>query len=110
MAFRLLAQPLRGASAPMGARTYAHMSYLDPKKTKITIGVDGVPTEHHIYGHKIGTREIVGYGWNGLPSYADRVEFPFPAIRWREDGPNFTVSVGHFMSSDLISISRATLD
>ncbi|XP_056642916.1 cytochrome c oxidase subunit 4 isoform 1, mitochondrial-like [Diorhabda carinulata] len=32
----------------------------------------------------IGKREIVGYGFNGEPSYADRADFPLPAIRWKE--------------------------
>lgn len=50
-----------------------------------------MPTEHHIYGTQIGTREIVGFGWNGLPSYADRSDFPLPAIRWREETPEITV-------------------
>lgn len=54
---------------------------------------DGMPTEHHIYGTQIGTREIVGFGWNGLPSYADRSDFPLPAIRWREETPEITVII-----------------
>ena len=33
---------------------------------------------------KIGKREIVGYGWNGTACYADRVDYPMPAIRFRE--------------------------
>ncbi|XP_023017500.1 cytochrome c oxidase subunit IV [Leptinotarsa decemlineata] len=32
----------------------------------------------------IGKREIVGYGFNGEPSYVDRTDFPMPAIRWKE--------------------------
>jgi len=32
----------------------------------------------------IGKREIVGFGFNGEPSYMDRADFPLPAIRWRE--------------------------
>uniref|UniRef100_A0A6P7FNJ9 Cytochrome c oxidase subunit 4 n=1 Tax=Diabrotica virgifera virgifera TaxID=50390 RepID=A0A6P7FNJ9_DIAVI len=32
----------------------------------------------------IGKREIVGFGYNGEPNYADRADFPMPAIRWRE--------------------------
>ncbi|CAH1112110.1 unnamed protein product [Psylliodes chrysocephalus] len=36
------------------------------------------------YRDLIGKREIVGFGFNGQPSYIDRSEFPFPAIRWRE--------------------------
>lgn len=34
---------------------------------------------------KIGNREIVGHGWNGQPCYADRVDFPMPAIRFKEE-------------------------
>lgn len=33
---------------------------------------------------KIGKREIVGYGWNGTACYADRVDYPMPAVRFRE--------------------------
>merc|ERR1712012_406139 len=33
----------------------------------------------------IGNREIVGFGINGEPNYADSVMYPFPAIRFRED-------------------------
>ncbi|KAK2148273.1 hypothetical protein LSH36_506g02050 [Paralvinella palmiformis] len=36
---------------------------------------------------KIGKREIVGFGWNGLPTYVDRCEFPFPSIRFKETTP-----------------------
>ncbi|KAL1488035.1 hypothetical protein ABEB36_015408 [Hypothenemus hampei] len=32
----------------------------------------------------LGKREIVGYGYNGEPNYVDRVDFPLPAIRWKE--------------------------
>jgi len=46
--------------------------------------------EHGFYAHKepsykefIGTREIVGYGWNGYPSYADSFIWPYPAVRFR---------------------------
>lgn len=33
---------------------------------------------------KIGKRDIVGFGCNGLPSYLDLMAFPFPAIRFEE--------------------------
>jgi cytochrome c oxidase subunit 4 len=36
---------------------------------------------------KIGRREIVGYGFNGLANYVDQGEFPCPAIRFKEDTP-----------------------
>ncbi|XP_059160730.1 cytochrome c oxidase subunit 4 isoform 2, mitochondrial-like [Physella acuta] len=34
---------------------------------------------------KIGNREVVGYGVNGMASYIDRCEFPCPAIRFKEE-------------------------
>lgn len=39
----------------------------------------------------IGKREIVGYGFNGEPNYVDRVDFPLPAIRWREANADILV-------------------
>jgi len=36
---------------------------------------------------KLGNRDIVGYGWNGIPTYIDRPEFPCPAVRFRENTP-----------------------
>lgn len=44
------------------------------------------------YAEKIGKREIVGYGVNGLPVYVDRVDYPMPAIRFKEDTPEILVS------------------
>lgn len=32
----------------------------------------------------LGNRQFVGYGWNGMPTYQDREDFPCPAIRFRE--------------------------
>lgn len=34
---------------------------------------------------KLGKREVVGYGVNGMPVYVDRVDYPMPAIRFKED-------------------------
>lgn len=50
-------------------------------------------SEQQIYAYKIGTREIVGFGFNGLPTYVDRVDFPFPAIRFREETPEIKVDI-----------------
>lgn len=41
----------------------------------------------------IGNREIVGFGYNGQPTYMDRVDFPLPAIRWKETTPDIQVTV-----------------
>lgn len=76
MAFRLLAQPIKRA-VPLASRAAS----TSLPKTAGTVEL----TENSIYGDKIGSREIVGFGYNGLPAYADRVDFPLPAIRWRED-------------------------
>lgn len=75
MAFRLVAQPLKRALA---TRAASHSA-----------GV--VRTEQEIYADKIGKREIVGFGYNGMPAYADRPDFALPAIRWREDTPEIKV-------------------
>ncbi|KAK8748682.1 hypothetical protein OTU49_015943 [Cherax quadricarinatus] len=37
---------------------------------------------------KIGNRDVVGFGMNGTPSYIDRVDFPMPAIRFKENTPD----------------------
>lgn len=39
----------------------------------------------------IGKREVVGFGMNGSPSYLDRVDFPMPAIRYKEVTPEIQV-------------------
>ena len=36
----------------------------------------------------VGNREIVGYGNDGQPFYFDRLNKPFPAIRFKEDTPD----------------------
>lgn len=33
---------------------------------------------------QIGTREVVGYGMNGSYMYGDRLDYPYPSIRFRE--------------------------
>ena len=40
---------------------------------------------------KIGNREVVGYGYNGQPNYADRLDFPLPAIRFKPTTPDIQV-------------------
>jgi len=37
---------------------------------------------------KIGNREVVGFGFNGSANYADRIDFPMPAIRYKENTPD----------------------
>ncbi|XP_053676510.1 cytochrome c oxidase subunit 4 isoform 1, mitochondrial-like [Anopheles nili] len=45
----------------------------------------GTRQSSDMVSQKIGKREVVGHGWNGLPVYADRVDYPMPAIRFKEN-------------------------
>lgn len=40
---------------------------------------------------KIGSREVVGFGFNGTPCYVDRVDFPMPGVRFKENTPDIQV-------------------
>ncbi|VEN57973.1 unnamed protein product [Callosobruchus maculatus] len=44
----------------------------------------GISCHEQLQRTLIGKREIVGFGFNGEPSYVDRADFPMPAIRWKE--------------------------
>lgn len=46
----------------------------------------GAAQIHHV--SKIGNREVVGYGWNGLTAYVDRLDYPLPPIRFKENTPD----------------------
>ena len=37
-----------------------------------------------------GSRDIVGFGFNGQPCYLDSEMFPFPSIRFREETAEIT--------------------
>lgn len=87
-ALRLFENALKRTFISTSKRSAHSVASVSPK-----IGPDGLPTEHHIYETQIGNREIVGFGWNGLPSYVDRSDFPLPAIRWREETPEITVTI-----------------
>ncbi|GMT04914.1 hypothetical protein PENTCL1PPCAC_27088 [Pristionchus entomophagus] len=41
--------------------------------------------EHWWGPEKAGEREVVGYGTNGEPSYVDRMDYWYPAIRFRKE-------------------------
>ena len=42
-----------------------------------------------IHGHSwIGNREVVGFGFNIQYSYQNRVDFPMPAVRLKENTPD----------------------
>jgi len=37
---------------------------------------------------RVGNRDVVGFGYNGEPTYLDRSDFPCPAVRWKENTPD----------------------
>lgn len=49
----------------------------------------------HAPAHKvespIGNREIVGFGFNGVPCYVDRPDYPMPAIRYKAPSTDIQV-------------------
>lgn len=56
-----------------------------PKTIYQSKKLKGVVTNRSEYWReRVGNREMVGYGTNGLPTYSDRLDFPFPAIRYKE--------------------------
>lgn len=44
------------------------------------------------YFRRFGNREVVGYGINGEPEYVDRVDFPFPSLRFSQPTSEFLVN------------------
>lgn len=52
----------------------------------------------------IGKREVVGYGFNGMPVYVDRPDYPLPAIRWKEPTSDLIVSYSVYYFECGISI------
>ena len=40
-----------------------------------------------------GNREVVGFGINGTAFYIDRVDYPAPAIRYKEPTNDIVVSI-----------------
>ena len=41
-----------------------------------------------------GNRMVIGYGFNGEPNYIDRVDYPIPAVRFKEDNAQIKVWSG----------------
>jgi hypothetical protein len=65
-------------------------------KVAAPLAVTQVRGAHHhaVTDHvkdRIGNREVVGFGINGQPTYIDRVDFPMPAIRYKEVTPDLQV-------------------
>lgn len=85
MAQSLLAMSLRRlAQTPAGARAFSH-------------------------AERVGKREIVGYGVNGLPVYVDRVDYPMPAIRFKEDTKEILVKHHKIISKEVPSTNMSNL-
>lgn len=58
-------------------------------------------SQRRIHGKcRTGTREIVGFGCNGIAAYKDDAHFPFPSIRFQEFNSCIDVST---LSSSIIS-------
>lgn len=75
------------------------------RATPVLSQVRGAHHEHHEHHAVvdpvkvvIGKREVVGFGMNGQPNYLDRVDFPMPAIRYKEVTPEIQVIVEHARS------------
>ena len=50
---------------------------------------------------RLGNRDVVGFGWNGEPIYYDRPDFPFPAIRFKENTPDVMVSGNSYRKNEI---------
>lgn len=59
------------------------------KKVPNLAVVNHYSTERDVFG----TREWVCHGINGSKHYADRRDFPMPAIRWKEVKGDLVVSI-----------------
>ena len=62
-----------GRFAQVGSQRFAHTEVQLSKTLKDQ------------YYPKLGNRDIVAYGWNSIPTYADRAEFPCPPVRYKEN-------------------------
>jgi len=83
MASKLLARyikslPAKAVFAPAGARCSSG---------------GHVPEIYHDVPKEVrGNREVVGWGVNGMSNYCDRIDYPFPALRWKEEDSTIKVS------------------
>lgn len=81
---RNLFQTMAARIIALGLRTVNHST-----KRLIPLGAAGA----HSASSPIGNREVVGYGFNGVSNYADRPDFPMPAVRFRETTPDVQVCI-----------------
>lgn len=69
-------------------------SRITPALSQVRAAHDHGHDHHAVVNHikaAIGNREVVGFGMNGQPNYIDRVDFPLPAIRYKENTPDILV-------------------
>jgi len=76
MAGHLLLNATRGASCKSAVLNKIHLPAI-------------VASQNYGGRSRIGKREVVGYGVNGEYSYLDRMDYPFPAIRFRAEDSNY---------------------
>jgi len=78
MASRMMTVALRNTSKPTASLMSVRMS-----------------SSHHTLqseqSTKIGNRDVVGFGFNGEPCYVDRVDYPMPSLRFKENTPDVLV-------------------
>jgi hypothetical protein len=76
----------------MASRMMAIAARSAPKNQLTWVISRTAATQTYSEAHaKIGNRDIVGFGWNGEPIYFDRVDYPMPAIRFKENTPDVMV-------------------
>jgi hypothetical protein len=69
-------------------------AYMSSSKVVVPRRAMGAAAAHgHGDHHHHVVREIVGYGLNGEEVYIDDVHAPFPAIRFKEDTAEISVSL-----------------
>lgn len=66
------------------------MSLLGPKRL-FKLSLNLVRSVHNRC--RIGNRDWVGYGVNGMANYKDEAQFPFPAVRFKENTKDIWVNI-----------------
>ena len=88
--FRVI--PLQQSGKCLVRFTLSQPSMMARLSSAAAVGHHDAHHHPHVFDRKqvyarIGSREIVGYGRNGEPTYYDAGDSPLPAIRWKEDSP-----------------------
>jgi len=83
---RILPQLCRNSSRALGH--HAHTETL-PNIVGGPGKYEPTQAERDHFFPRIGNRDIVGVGVNNRPTYVDRFDYPFPAVRWGENTAAF---------------------